>query len=264
MSHAQGKGFKFKRLNPPGAAYSFAFGLNNKGTVIVGSFTDASGVYRGFSFSGAKYGNIVFPGAKTFTQANGVNDSNTVVGDFIGKDHLTHGFLLTNNKKFIRFGVKKDVSTYLYGINNTGNLVGYAGNQGNNRGFVSVGGKVTFFTVSGNTTDAFGINASNDVVGFFIPPPYRAAHGFYRAANGKITQLDPPGSVSTACLGINDSGEITGLYVDAHNVSHGFTYKNGRFRTSSYPDIAGMNDKGMYVGSYIGHDGKNYGYVVKP
>ena len=261
MSWAQQPGFT--KLNPPGSTYAFAFGINDKGTVT-GSFTDAKGVYKGFSYKAGKYTTIIFPGAsKTFTQANGINDSNTIVGDFIGKDQLTHGFVLSSGK-FTRYDAQKGVSNWISGISKTGSLVGYAGNQGNNQGFVKVGKKVTLFTFQGNATYANGINAANASVGYFIPPPFTAVHGFYRAANGDLTQIDFPGSQATDCLGINDSNEITGLYLDSQGVPHGFTRKNGEFHSYPVPDIGGMNKWGTYVGSYTAKNGKNYGYIVKP
>ena len=252
----------FMKLNPPGSTYAFAFGLNNTGT-IVGSFTDAKGVYKGFAFKGAKYTTIVFPGAQSFTQANGVNDSNTIVGDFTDKAGITHGFLLKDGK-FSRLDAKSGFSTYISGINKAGNLVGYIDNNGNSKGFVKIGGKIKTFTFMGNATYAFGINSAENSVGYFIPPPFIASHGFFRAANGQMTQLDFPGSISTNCLGINDAGVITGFYLDSNNVAHGFTHKNGQFLSYSLPDIAGMNVARTYVGSYTAKDGKNYGYVQKP
>jgi uncharacterized membrane protein len=214
MSWAQQSAYTFKTLNPSGSTYAFAFGINDKGTVT-GSFTDAKGVYKGFSYKAGKYATIIFPGAgKTFTQANGINDSNTIVGDFIGKDQLTLVFVLSNGK-FTRFDAQEGVSTWISGISNTGSLVGFAGNQGNNQGFVKVGKKVTLFTYQGNATYANGINKANASVGYFIPPPFIATHGFYRAANGDLTQIDFPGSQATDCLGINDAGVITGFYLDS-------------------------------------------------
>jgi uncharacterized membrane protein len=252
----------FKKLNPPGSTYTFAWGLNNKGNFVVGSFVDASGVYRAYSYIGGKFRTIVFPGA-TFTQANGVNDSNTVVGTFIGSDQLTHSFLLENGNKFSLFSLSKSASTYVYGINNAGTLVGFVGNEGKNKGFISIGGKVTLFTVIGNTTYAYAINASNTVVGSYIDPKL-VDHGFIRTADGSFQRLDPPGSTDTHCLTINDSGEIAGVYIDNQMTQHAFTYENGKFHTSSLPAIDGINNEGMYVGWYLGHDGATYGYLAKP
>lgn len=262
VSWAQGQAPTFRLLNPPGASYSFAFGINNSG-MVVGSYTNAHGEYKGYTYDGDEYRTIVFPGATSFTQANGVNDMGIIVGDFVGRDQLTHGFLLAGGR-FARYDAKRGASTWISGINKVGNVTGYVGNDGNTQGFVKIGRAVTFFTFHGYVTDAFSINASNTTVGFFIPPPFAATHGFIRAASGRISQLDYPGSLSTNCLGINDAGEVTGLYLDGHNVSHGFTYRNGRFHASSLPDIAGINNGGSYVGSITSRSGKTTGYLSTP
>jgi uncharacterized membrane protein len=262
VSWAQGQASKFRLLNPPGASYSFAFGINNS-DMVVGSYTDAHGTYRGYLYDGDEYRTIVFPGATSFTQANGINDMGTIVGDFVGRDQLTHGFLLAGGR-FARYDAKRGASTWISGINNVGNVTGYVGNNGNTQGLVKIGRGVKFFTFHGYATYAFSINASNTTVGFFIPPPFHATHGFIRAASGTISQLDYPGSLTTNCLGINDAGEVTGFYLDDHNASHGFTYRNGRFHASSLPDIAGINNGGSYVGSVTSPRGKTTGYLSTP
>src|SRR5579872_7563338 len=71
--------YQFQRLNPPGSAYSFAFGVNNN-DVVAGSFTAADGTYEGFIYEGGEYKIVIFPGAVGFTQASAINDSNTVAG----------------------------------------------------------------------------------------------------------------------------------------------------------------------------------------
>src|SRR5579872_724500 len=260
VSQAQWQVPTFKLLNPPRASYAFAFGINDSG-IVVGSYTDAQGIYRGYIYDGQKYRTIIFPDGSSPTQANGVNDSGTVVGDFIGHDQLTHGFMLVGGR-FARYDAKPGVSTWISGINKAGDVAGYDGNDGNSQGFVKTGPKVTFFTFHGYPTYVFSINASNTTVGFFIPPPFTASHGFIRASSGVISQLDYPGSITTNCLGINDAGEVTGLYLDSRNVSHGFTYKNGRFHASRLPDVAGINNVGSYVGSITSSSGKTTGYIV--
>jgi hypothetical protein len=55
-------------------------------------------------------------------------------------------------------------------------------------------------------------------------------HGFLRVANGTITPFDAPGAGTagtsllpgTDSASINDSGDITGTYVDANGLVHGF------------------------------------------
>jgi len=258
---AQGQQYKFQQLHTPGSTYSFASGLNSSG-VIVGSFVDASSAYEGYVYRDGKYKAIVFPGSVNFTQASGINDSNTVVGDFMGNDHLTHGFLLTSDGQFTQYDVAVNTSTYVFGINNAGNLAGFVGNDGANQAFVSVGGTVTQFTFNGNPTVAFGIDSSNNTVGQFVDTNF-ITHGFYRDKRGVIAQIDYPGATTTSCFGINDLGEITGYYLNTSNVAQGFITKNGKFRTVPFPDAAGINNGGSFVGSYIGKNQENYGYVAK-
>lgn len=62
----------------------------------------------------------------------------------------------------------------------------------------------------GNYVDAGGVN-----------------HGFVRSQRGEITTFDVPGAGSGSGQGtipgsIDPAGGITGFYVDASNVSHGF------------------------------------------
>jgi hypothetical protein len=52
-------------------------------------------------------------------------------------------------------------------------------------------------------------------------------HGFVRAKHGDITTFDPPGAGTGASQGtepfcVNLFGAITGFYIDADNVFHGF------------------------------------------
>jgi hypothetical protein len=46
-------------------------------------------------------------------------------------------------------------------------------------------------------------------------------------------------------------------------VAQGFITKIGKFRTVPFPDAAGINNGGSFVGSYIGKNQENYGYVAK-
>jgi hypothetical protein len=49
------------------------------------------------------------------------------------------------------------------------------------------------------------------------------AHGFERFVNGSYTSFDPPGAVyGTFPATNNPAGAVTGFYVDASGVVHGF------------------------------------------
>lgn len=45
---------------------------------------------------------------------------------------------------------------------------------------------------------------------------------YVRTPDGKIVTVDPSGSVFTWSSGMNNLGAITGYYLDANNVYHGF------------------------------------------
>jgi hypothetical protein len=46
--------------------------------------------------------------------------------------------------------------------------------------------------------------------------------------------------------------------------SQGFVRNKGEFRTVGLPDVAGINNAGVFVGSYIAENKKSYGYIATP
>jgi len=75
-------------------------------------------------------------------------------------------------------------------------------------------------------------------------------------SQGTYTQIDVPGAGTTACLGINQAGDVVGVYYDAA-VPHGFLLSGGVFTAIDYPGASstaaqGINDVGQIVGQYTG------------
>ena len=58
-------------------------------------------------------------------------------------------------------------------------------------------------------------------MGTYIDSNY-VLHGYLRLPNGTIVTVDPSGSLFTWSAALNDSGTITGYYLDATNVFHAF------------------------------------------
>jgi hypothetical protein len=82
---------------------------------------------------------------------------------------------------------------------------------------------------------------------------------------GTYTQIDYPGAAGTLAYGIDTAGDISGYYVDAKDVYHGFFLSDGVYTTIDYPDaqgtyIYGMNDEGQVVGFTAGV-APNVGFV---
>jgi hypothetical protein len=49
-----------------------------------------------------------------------------------------------------------------------------------------------------------------------------APTGFTRSGTGKFTDINFPNGTGTEATGINDKGDLVGLYFDSANVQHGF------------------------------------------
>ena len=79
----------------------------------------------------------------------------------------------------------------------------------------------------------------------------------YTAINGVSQDFNPPGSSNTESVGITDTGEIFGTYIDDYNRQHGFIYTNGTFTTidavleTDGTLIDGVNDAGVIWGTYV-------------
>jgi hypothetical protein len=84
----------------------------------------------------------------------------------------------------------------------------------------------------GQGTRAYAINPAGTITGFYSDNSARC-HGYVRAANGTFTQIDAPDAGTGPFpqgtfpseftpAGINPAGTITGFYVDASSVQHGF------------------------------------------
>jgi probable HAF family extracellular repeat protein len=148
------------------------------------------------------------PGAGTAagqgTFANGMNASGAIVGFIRDANAARHGFMRAPDGTFTMFDDP-----------NAGTCLTSCGAIGNGQG-----------------TRAYAINAAGQIVGFFTDNSARC-HGFVRAPNGTFTQIDAPDAGTGPSpqgtfpsefspMGINPGGAITGFYVDANGVQHGF------------------------------------------
>jgi probable HAF family extracellular repeat protein len=72
----------------------------------------------------------------------------------------------------------------------------------------------------------------------------------------------------TQALGINDLGQIVGVFVDGEGASHGFILQNGEFRRIDHPKgqttCYGINDLSQVVGILIDSNGRSHGFVTSP
>jgi len=191
-------GGTFTTIDVPGAPFTFPNGINNSGQIVGTAIASGIGTV-GFLYAGGTFSLIAVPGASE-TAAFGINDAGQIVGSFFALDANTgfqreHAFLYSGgtfttieipddhavginnagqiigirglldvNGTFTNIAVPGASPTFLYGINNTGQIVGSFEDSSGVHGFVYAGG--TFSTIDlPLRTEAFGINDAGHIVG---------------------------------------------------------------------------------------------------
>lgn len=71
-------GDEYTSIDYPGASITYVFGLNDAGA-ITGTYRDALGTLKGFTYNQGTYTSVTYPGA-TETYLGGINNSNVAVG----------------------------------------------------------------------------------------------------------------------------------------------------------------------------------------
>lgn len=220
----------------------------------------------------ATYTTIAYPQANS-TLANGLNDSDQIVGTYIDANNINHAFLYQNGS-YSNLDPPNSDFAVANGINNAGVVVGgYAvpsQENGIERGFISQSGKlksIDYPDPQRGGTALTAINNKNVMVGIYWfqnSQNETVTYGFIMIGT-TFQQLHKPGSVDTLPLGVNDAGEVTGWYNDTNGNLYGFVYKNGVFYQVNYPGAvgsttpAGINDEGAVVGSYL-QTGYSHGF----
>jgi len=153
--------------------------------------------------------------------------------------------------------------TFAQGINDSGQIVGYYYGGSGASGFIDTNG--TFTTVGGSTRNyPQGINNNREITGY-----YQNMQSF-TDTNGTFTTING-GAGGTQAQGINDSGQIVGMYVTypgngGYNYS-GFLDTNGTFTAVNAPLgtkenwIWDINNSGQIVGAYEDSSGATHGFI---
>jgi len=180
-------------LDFPSASDTYAFGINESGTVVgYWDILDSGGnvlAFHGFTWSNDSFSQVDFPGSAD-TSVLGINAR----GDFVGAwdtgitSPIGHGFV-SSKGQFISFDVP---------------FVGATVTQGND------------------------ISAQGNIVGTYVDAS-GGLHGFL-AQGAKFTSIDYPGAVATTAWGINSAGQIVGNHIDTAGVLRGYLGQPGNKR----------------------------------
>jgi PEP-CTERM motif len=215
----------FTVLNFADSAEAMANGLNSSGQVVGGLGSTAFFLTNG--------GNTVITlpsvnGTTTAEAAFGINDQGTIVGQYSDSSTGTSpGFVFSKGSFTTLNPVANDMQVFAQGVNNNGLAIGFYNTDGvHDHGFLFNSSTSSYTLLNDPTvanllfTQFLGINDHNEAVGYYQTID-GSQHGFlYNIASGTYTFLDDPNAAKsglsiTQITGIDNSGEITGFYVDA-------------------------------------------------
>jgi len=251
----------FTTIDVPGAGSTGAecggqgtvIGGRNEAGTIAGIYFDSSNVSHGYVR--ARHGSITkfdAPGAGTdpgqgtymYLSTGVINPAGAITGYYNDSSGVYHGFIRAPHGTITTFDApgagttEGGLGTYSLSINPEGAITGYYVDANwVYHGFIRApNGNITTFDAPGAGADPgstegtlpLAINANGTVAGFFQGTNW-LTHGFSRSPDGKFTTFDAPGEGTvvgswqgTYPNDINLEGAITGWYIDASNVYHGF------------------------------------------
>ena len=213
---------RFVSIDVPGSTGTQAEKINNRGQ-IVGVYVDIpnpapDAPRRGFLLDRGRFTRLDAPDAVA-TLAHGINDRGQVVGEYKDAAGKTRGFLWDKGR-FATFDGPDGTGAAFTEINDRGQIVGVYGEFGGpaQRGFLLSGAVYSTF----NAPDAVGtfpagINNRDQIVGTRVDDVAGTrGQGFLLAqgARGPFTPVAFPGASVTTAFGINDRGQIVGVYAN--------------------------------------------------
>ncbi|HUN33272.1 MAG TPA: CHRD domain-containing protein [Trebonia sp.] len=284
--------YNFRTLdNAKDLTFNQLLGINNKG-LIAGYFGSGALNHpnKGYQLTpNGSYTSENFPGSAQ-TQVTGLNDQGATVGFWSTMNNASqvndnHGWWSPDGRHFFTADYPTSAPAsppvdQLLGINNHDFAVGfYTDASGNNHGYYydardNKFGLITApASLNSPSLTATAVNTRADIAGVYTDAAGNT-DGFIKFFSGGFTTLRFPGATSTQALGVNDSDEVVGFYMDGTGSSattHGFTWTpTGGFRSVDDPNgigmttINGVNNAGDIVGFYTDGAGNVDGFKAAP
>lgn len=212
---------------------------------------------------------IDFPEAAA-TETFAINNQGEVVGSYY--TCVTSGCqptAFTDVKgKLTPISCALENGTTFFDINNKGEIVGSYAFFGGVHGFIWQGNSSCFDIVDPNgpnLTEAWGVNDSGDVVGYYEDSADNYQGFLY--VNGTYTTIACPGWIDTRAYGISDTGVIVGDNANSTTGPYsGMEYKSGKCSTVNFPkavstSVKSMNKSGQISGWYTDSSGVTHGFI---
>jgi probable HAF family extracellular repeat protein len=257
----------------PGFTNSSGTAINNRGQ-IVGNAFNSGDTGHAFLYSGGTMtdlGNL--PGYSVAVFASGINDRAQITGEVRGPGGVEQAFLYSGGV-MTGLGILPGYQlSRAFGINNSGQIVGYNYN-GIAHAFIYSKGTMTDLGTlpGGETTYGYAINDYGEVTGGAISTN-GVGHAFLYSA-GTMFDLgalqDYPGAEGNS---INGNGDVAGTAFGTNSAQHAFLYHGGLMydlnsliNPSSgwvLDDAEGINDQGQITGG--GEiDGAFHAFLLTP
>jgi uncharacterized membrane protein len=259
-------------VDAPEAADTVVYGINDRGDIVGGSRRPPLSVFTPFvRAADGTFGAVDLPDDARGGDADAfdIDDDGRIVGNYDGS---SRGYVRDRDGDQTTFAAPGgDVGTTPQGVNNRGEIVGYAQDRaGAVRGFQrSTRGRFRPVSVSGAAgTMPTRINDRGDVVGVYSTTSADVStdiRGFL-LRDGRVTDIAVPEAEATYALGVDDRGAVVGWFVDDAGAQRGFRRdQRGRYETIAVPDALGtvvvdLNDRGEMVGYYIDAQGGLHGF----
>jgi len=147
------------------------------------------------------------------TDTYAVNDFGTIAGDYVDSNGVPHGMLLGGTPTTVDYGKCQPI---------TGT------------------GGMAFFGINNSCSLAgWCTNSSGVQIGFT-----------WSQKTGKFTDINFPNGNGTEVTGINDRGDVVGLYLDSNNATHGFSKIGSKYTSIDVKGETntvawGVNNKGQ-------------------
>lgn len=177
------------------------FKINDAGQTV-GRVADVDGTHGFMRDSDGEFTLFDMPLANPnnpYTWALGINNQQDIVGFYADVDDQFHGFWRLSDGEFATIDPDLATITRLYDINDAGVMVGeYSlGESGTRR-------------------------RSMEHLNFNPPLNLTVFYGFIRNSESDITTFSIPDAQSTSAWGINNLGQIVGIWVDSEGFTHGY------------------------------------------
>jgi len=218
--------YTFQTANFPHDTFTQLLGINVFGKI---AGYHGAAVNRGFTLNLPKsFTNENYPNS-AMTQVIGINKKSKTVGFYVDNTNVTHGFILGLPDAFINVDFPGTPFNQLLGVNDLGQAAGY-----------------------------YSLATDNSLPDH----PY-----IYAEFGGVFEEITIPGATGGAqATGINNLQEVSGFYIDANQVNHGFVLSAGNLTTldvpnSTFTQALGLNNKGQVVGVYTDQSGNQHGFV---